>query len=206
MSDQPRGTLYIFSAPSGAGKTSLVTALLESMDNIMVSVSHTTRAPREGEVNGQHYHFIDVPTYDKMVAANDFIEHAQVFDNFYGTSQAEIEAKLAEGQDVILEIDWQGARQVSKRMQTTSVFILPPSRPELENRLRGRGTDSDEIIQRRMRDAITEMEHYGEYDYLVVNDDFDTALSELRAIVTSQRLCLSRQKDELEGLLSQLLA
>ncbi len=206
MSDQPRGTLYIFSAPSGAGKTSLVTALLESTDNIMVSVSHTTRAPREGEVNGQHYHFIDVPTYDKMVAADDFVEHAQVFDNFYGTSQAAIEAKLAEGQDVILEIDWQGARQVRERMQTTSVFILPPSRPELENRLRGRGTDSDEIIQRRMRDAITEMEHYGEYDYLVVNDDFDTALLELRAIVTSQRLCLSRQKDELERLLSQLLA
>jgi guanylate kinase len=206
MSDQPRGTLYIFSAPSGAGKTSLVTALLESTDNIMVSVSHTTRAPREGEVNGQHYHFIDVPTYDKMVAANDFVEHAQVFDNFYGTSQAAIEAKLAEGLDVILEIDWQGARQVRERMQTTSVFILPPSRPELENRLRGRGTDSDEIIQRRMRDAITEMEHYAEYDYIVVNDDFDTALAELSAVVTCQRLHQTRQKDHLATLLSQLLA
>lgn len=201
-----QGTLYIFSAPSGAGKTSLVTALLENTDNIMVSVSHTTRVPREGEVNGQHYHFIDVPTYDKMVAANDFVEHAQVFDNFYGTSQAAIEAKLAEGLDVILEIDWQGARQVRERMQTISVFILPPSRAELENRLRGRGTDSDEIIERRMSDAISEMEHYGEYDYIVVNDDFDTALAELKAVVTSQRLHLRRQKGQLADLLGQLLA
>lgn len=200
------GTLYIFSAPSGAGKTSLVTALLEDTEQIMVSVSHTTRAPREGEVDGQHYHFIDVPTYNKMVEDNAFVEHAQVFDNFYGTSQAAIEARLAEGMDVILEIDWQGARQVRERMPSTSVFILPPSRPELESRLRGRGTDSDEIIARRMRDAISEMEHYGEYDYIVVNDDFDTALAELKAIVTSQRLCLDRQKEHLAGLLAQLLA
>ena len=200
------GTLYIFSAPSGAGKTSLVTALLQNTDNIMVSVSHTTRAPREGEIDGQHYHFVDVPTYNKMVADNAFVEHAQVFDNFYGTSQAAIEAKLAEAIDVILEIDWQGARQVRERMSATSVFILPPSRRELENRLRGRGTDSDEIIERRMRDAISEMEHYGEYDYIVGNDEFDTALSELQAIVTSQRLHLTRQKGHLEELLAQLLA
>ena len=204
--DNLTGTLYIFSAPSGAGKTSLVKALLEATENIMVSVSHTTRAPREGEVDGQHYHFIDVPTYNKMVEDNAFVEHAQVFDNFYGTSQAAIEAKLAEGMDVILEIDWQGARQVRERMQTTSVFILPPSRQELESRLRGRGTDSDEIIARRMRDAISEMEHYGEYDYLMVNDDFDTALNELRAIVTSQRLQLVRQQSRLDVLLRQLLA
>jgi guanylate kinase len=200
------GTLYIFSAPSGAGKTSLVTALLESTDNIMVSVSHTTRAPREGEVDGQHYHFVDIPSFEKMVADNAFVEHAQVFDNYYGTSQAAIEARLAEGIDVILEIDWQGARQVRERMQATSVFILPPSRPELEKRLRGRGTDSDAIIQRRMRDAIREMEHYAEYDYIVVNDAFDTALGELEAIVTSQRLQIVRQKDHLAGLLQQLLA
>jgi guanylate kinase len=200
------GTLYIFSAPSGAGKTSLVTALLESTDNIMVSVSHTTRAPREGEVDGQHYHFVDIPSFEKMVADNAFVEHAQVFDNYYGTSQAAIEARLAEGIDVILEIDWQGARQVRDRMQATSVFILPPSRPELEKRLRGRGTDSDAIIQRRMRDAIREMEHYAEYDYIVVNDAFDTALGELEAIVTSQRLQIVRQKDHLAGLLQQLLA
>ena len=206
MSEQTHGTLYIFSAPSGAGKTSLVTALLENTDNIMVSVSHTTRAPREGEADGQHYHFIDVPTYKKMVEANDFVEHAQVFDNFYGTSQAAIEAKLADGLDVILEIDWQGARQVRERMQATSVFILPPSRSELENRLRGRGTDSDEIIARRMRDAISEMKHYGEYEYIVVNDDFDTALLDLKAIVSSQRLHSSRQKGHLAELLGQLLA
>jgi guanylate kinase len=205
-SNSVTGTLYIFSAPSGAGKTSLVTALLKSTDQIMVSVSHTTRAPREGEVDGQHYHFIDVPTYNNMVEGNAFVEHAQVFDNFYGTSQASIEAKLAEGMDVILEIDWQGARQVRERMQTTSVFILPPSRAELESRLRSRGTDSDEIIARRMRDAISEMEHYGEYDYIVVNDDFDTALADLKAIVTSQRLHLARQQDQLVELLGQLLA
>lgn len=172
----------------------------------MVSVSHTTRAPREGEVDGQHYHFIDIEDYQKMVANNDFVEHAQVFDNFYGTSQSALEARLAEGIDVILEIDWQGARQVRERMESVSVFILPPSRAELENRLRGRGTDSDEIIQRRMQDAITEMEHYGEYDYIVVNDAFDTALAELQAIVTSQRLGLARQKRALAGLLEQLLA
>jgi len=206
MSYQPHGILYIFSAPSGAGKTSLVTALIAATDNLMDSVSHTTRAKREGEVGGQHYHFIDVATYNKMVEANDFVEHAQVFDNFYGTSQAAIEAKLAEGIDVILDIDWQGARQVRERMQATSVFILPPSRPELENRLRDRGTDSDEIIQRRMRDAISEMEHYGEYEYIVVNDDFDTAVAELKAIVSSQRLHLSRQKGLLADLLGQLLA
>jgi len=200
------GTLYIFSAPSGAGKTSLVTALLENTDNIMVSVSHTTRAPREGETDGQHYHFIDVPTYNKMVEDGAFVEHAQVFDNFYGTSQPAIEAKLAEGIDIILEIDWQGARQVRERMDATSVFILPPSRPELENRLRGRGTDSDEIIERRMSDAISEMEHYGEFDYIVVNDDFDTALAELKAIVTGQPQHPSHEKDELTDLLSQLLA
>jgi guanylate kinase len=207
MSDNSvTGTLYIFSAPSGAGKTSLVSALLEHTDDIMVSVSHTTRVPREGEVDGKHYHFIDVDTYQKMVANNDFVEHAQVFDNFYGTSQPALEARLAEGMDVILEIDWQGANQVRARMDSVSVFILPPSRAELEKRLRGRGTDSDEIIQRRMRDAISEMKHYGEYDYLVVNDEFDRALAELSAIVTCQRLGLARQQQVLADLLQQLLA
>jgi len=200
------GTLYIFSAPSGAGKTSLVNELLESMQGIMVSVSHTTRAMRPGEENGVHYHFIDIPTFEGMVAENAFLEHARVFDNYYGTSQAAIEAKLAEGLDVILEIDWQGARQVRERMQATSVFILPPSRAELENRLKGRGQDSDEIIARRMRDAVTEMEHYGEFDYIVVNDDFDTALAELCAVVTCQRLARRRQQQALQPLLTDLLA
>ena len=206
MSDSPAGTLYIFSAPSGAGKTSLVTALIEQTDQLMVSVSHTTRAKREGEVDGKHYHFVDVAVYQQMVKDNAFVEHAQVFDNFYGTSQAAIETKLAEGMDVILEIDWQGARQVRERMQTTSVFILPPSKAALRERLQGRGTDSDEIIDRRMRDAISEMQHYAEYDYIIVNDDFEVALAELKAIVTSSRLHGYRQKVHLTALLEQLLA
>jgi len=203
---QNLGTLFIFSAPSGAGKTSLVTALIEQTEQLMVSVSHTTRAMREGEVDGTHYHFIDVPAYRQMVEEKAFVEHAQVFDNFYGTSQAAIESKLVEGLDVILEIDWQGARQVRERMRSTSVFILPPSKPALRERLQGRGTDNEEIIDRRMRDAISEMQHYDEYDYIVVNDDFDTALEEIKAIVTSSRLHESRQKAQLSALLAQLLA
>jgi len=201
----PSGTLYIFSAPSGAGKTSLVTALIEQTEKIMVSVSHTTRAKRDGEVDGQHYHFIDVETYQQMVDDNIFVEHAQVFDNFYGTSQLALEKKLREGVDVILEIDWQGARQVRERLTTRSVFILPPSKAALRERLLGRGTDSDAIIDRRMNDAIGEMQHFSEYDYIVVNDDFDTALSEIKAIVSSSRLHESRQKAYLAPLLAQLL-
>jgi len=206
MSDKSHGTLYIFSAPSGAGKTSLVTALIEQTDKLIVSVSHTTRAKRDGEMDGTHYHFIDVAAYQQMVKADVFVEHAQVFDNFYGTSQLALEEKLAEGVDVILEIDWQGARQVRERMPATSVFILPPSKAALRERLQGRGTDSDDIIDRRMNDAISEMQHYGEYDYIVVNDDFDTALAEIRAIVISSRLHESRQKAHLAPLLAQLLA
>ena len=201
------GTLYIFSAPSGAGKTSLVTELVKSTDKLMVSVSHTTRSMRPGEENGVHYHFIDIPMFEKMVAENAFLEHAQVFDNFYGTSQKAIETQLAKGVDVILEIDWQGARQVRERMpDNISVFILPPSRAELESRLKGRGQDSEEIIARRMRDAVSEMEHYGEYDFIVVNDDFNIALEELKAIVTSQRLAGTRQQQALRDLLADLLA
>ncbi len=202
-----KGTLYIFSAPSGAGKTSLVTELVKSTDRLMVSVSHTTRAMRPGEENGVHYHFIDVATFENMVADDVFLEHARVFDNYYGTSQQAIEEQLANGFDVILEIDWQGARQVRQRMpDNVSVFILPPSRAELENRLKGRGQDSDDIIARRMRDAVSEMEHYAEYDYMVVNDDFETALAELKSIVNSRRLVASRQQLALQGLLTELLA
>jgi guanylate kinase len=205
--NEVKGTLYIFSAPSGAGKTSLVTELVKSTDKLMVSVSHTTRAMRPGEENGVHYHFIDIPTFEKMAADNAFLEHARVFDNYYGTSQKAIEEQLAKGVDIILEIDWQGARQVRERMPANvSVFILPPSRAELEKRLKGRGQDSDEIIARRMRDAVSEMEHYGEYDFIVVNDDFETALGELDAIVTSQRLAAPRQRQVLQDLLTDLLA
>ncbi|MBI1423618.1 MAG: guanylate kinase [Gammaproteobacteria bacterium] len=201
------GTLYIFSAPSGAGKTSLVKALIEATPNLVVSISHTTRAMRSGEEHGVHYHFINVEAFQQMVAAGQFLEHAQVFDNFYGTSQSAIEQQLAEGLDVILEIDWQGARQVRHRMAgTVSVFILPPSRAELERRLSGRGTDSTEIVARRMRDAVSEMTHYGEYDYVVINDDFQLALADLRSIISSERLRLARQQQVHSELLAELLA
>lgn len=182
------GTLFVFAAPSGAGKTSLVKALLENMGGISVSVSHTTRAMRPGEEGGIDYHFVDIPGFEQMVSEDAFLEHAKVFDNYYGTSRTGIEQQLALGKDVILEIDWQGARQVCKLMpDTAGVFILPPSRQALEERLRGRGQDSEEIIARRMRDAQSESAHYDEFDYLVINDDFDTALAELQAIVTCHR-------------------
>ena len=206
LPDYP-GTLFVFAAPSGAGKTSLVKALLESMDGISVSVSHTTRAMRPGEENGIAYHFVDVPKFEKMVAENAFLEHARVFDNYYGTSRTGIEQQLAMGMDVILEIDWQGAWQVRKLMpETVGVFILPPSREALEQRLRGRGTDSEEIIARRMRDAQSESSHYNEFDYVVINDDFDTALAELQAIVTSRRLRLSSQAWRHGKMIAALLA
>jgi guanylate kinase len=201
------GTLYIISAPSGAGKTSLVKALLEQTGQLTVSVSHTTRAPRPGEVDGQDYHFTDPDTFRGMIAAQAFLEHAQVFDNFYGTAHASVLELLAQGLDVILEIDWQGAQQVRARMPAAvSIFILPPSREELEKRLRGRNTDSEAVIARRMRDAISEMSHYREFDYLVFNDDFDTALGELRAIILARRQLAARQIARQQPLLDALLA
>jgi guanylate kinase len=183
------GTLYIISAPSGAGKTSLVKALLERLDGITVSVSHTTRAPRPGEQDGADYHFIDKDRFEALVAAGEFLEHAQVFDNYYGTRRETLVERLEAGEDVILEIDWQGARQVFEAFpQAIKVFILPPSRDALYERLRARGQDSEAVIQRRMADAITEMCHYDEYHYLVINDDFNTALADLEALFRSQRL------------------
>ena len=201
------GTLYIVSAPSGAGKSSLLSALLDSMGgDLAVSVSHTTRAPRPGEVDGKDYHFVDVQTFRAMADAGAFLEHAQVFDNFYGTSRAGVEAQLAEGQDVILEIDWQGARLVRELLpQAVSIFILPPSRAALGERLRNRGQDDSAVIERRMRDAISEMSHYGEYDYLVINDVFATAQEELAAIMRSHRLRLAAQVWRHAGLLTALL-
>jgi guanylate kinase len=179
------GTLYIVSAPSGAGKTSLVRALLESTaDNLVLSVSHTTRAPRPGEVDGRDYHFVAVETFRHMIEENAFLEHAQVFDHYYGTARAGIDTQLAQGRDVILEIDWQGARQVRRALpQSIGIFILPPSRATLEERLRARGQDDDAVIARRMRDAMSEISHYGEYDYLVINDVFHTARDELATIL-----------------------
>ncbi|MEN8107131.1 MAG: guanylate kinase [Pseudomonadota bacterium] len=206
--DKGQGTLYIISAPSGAGKTSLLRALLDSSGSqLALSVSHTTRYPRPGDVDGQDYHFIDSGTFTAMIAAGDFLEHAKVFDNFYGTSSAGVQAQLAAGQDVILEIDWQGARQVRAAMpDSTGIFILPPSREALQERLRDRGQDDDEMIARRMRDAISEMSHYDEYDYLIINDVFQAAHDELAAIITSRRLRLPAQARQQADLLASLLA
>ncbi len=206
MQNNSTGTLYVFSAPSGAGKTSLVKALLEQTNDIGVSVSHTTRDPREGEVNGKDYNFVSQNDFKSLISQNAFLEHAQVFDNFYGTSQIWVEQELQDGRDVILEIDWQGAQQIRQQMpDMVSVFILPPSREELLKRLTGRGTDSEEIIARRMQDAESEMSHYGEFDYLIINDDFDIALQELRSIVLARRQRTSAQSQIQQGLLQNLL-
>ena len=198
-------TLYIVAAPSGAGKTSLVKELVDQDEQIMVSVSNTTRDMRPGEVDGVHYNFTEIETFKGMVADGKFLEHAQVFDNFYGTSRDWVEAKLAEGVDVILEIDWQGGRQVKQAFPAAvGIFILPPSRSALEERLRGRGQDGEDIIARRMQDAKSEISHYDEFDFVVVNDDFDVALEDLRVIIHARRL---RQQGQpgLEALVKDLL-
>lgn len=200
------GQLYIFSAPSGAGKTSLVEALLKSTSGIEVSVSHTTRAMRPGEENGVHYHFVDTAEFEKMVEAAAFLEDAKVFDNYYGTSQKAVEDRLSQGEDVILEIDWQGAQQVRKLMPfAISVFILPPSREALEQRLNSRGQDSAEIIARRMRDATSDMEHYVEFDYVIINDDFDEATQQLKSIVLAQRQRIEVITQREHGVLERML-
>ncbi len=200
------GTLYIISAPSGAGKTSLVKMLVESIDDIRVSVSHTTRQMRPGEIDGVNYNFVEIAVFEQMVKGEAFLEHAQVFDNYYGTSRDWVEQQLREGIDVILEIDWQGAQQVRPRMPgCVSVFILPPSRDELIRRLRGRGQDSEEVIQRRFSDAVTDMSHYTEYDYVVINDDFDEALTDLAAIMRARRQRREVQRVRQSELLAELL-
>jgi len=204
--EPPRGTLFIVSAPSGAGKTSLVKALVESTAALEVSVSHTTRPMRPGEVDGVHYHFVPVETFRERVDAGDFLEYAEVFDNLYGTSRTAVLDRLAAGVDVILEIDWQGAQQVQRQIpEAVSIFILPPSREALEERLRGRGQDGEEVIARRMRDAEREMSHWEAFDYLVINDRFATALEELQAIVTARRLRREAQAVRHAALLKSLL-
>lgn len=200
------GILFVVSAPSGAGKTSLVRALLQLDAAPRLSISYTTRAPRPGEVDGEHYHFVDARTFDAMVAEGAFVEYARVFDNAYGTAEPALRAVLERGEDLLLEIDWQGARQVRERFpDAVSIFVMPPSLPALEQRLRGRGQDSDDVIAGRMARARDELSHYGEYDYLVVNDDFDTALSELRAIIVAERLRRARQIRCLHQVLEQML-
>lgn len=204
-----QGTLYIISSPSGAGKSSLINALLtkhNAAGKMQLSVSHTTRAMRPGEENGVHYHFVQVEEFKELIARGDFLEWAEVFGNYYGTSRAAIEACLAQGIDVFLDIDWQGARQIREQMPTKSIFILPPSRSELEQRLIGRGQDSAEVIAGRMEKAIAEMVHYDEYDYVIINEDFEQALFQLRAIIECQRLELRQQQRAQQNLLQQLLA
>lgn len=203
---QVRGNLFILSAPSGAGKSSLINALLDKHSNMQVSVSHTTRAPRPGEENGVHYHFVDQQTFKELIANDDFFEWAQVFDNYYGTSKAAIEQQLANGIDVFLDIDWQGARQVRELApEVTTIFILPPSKEELQSRLTNRGQDSADVIASRMEKAQSESSHYDEYDYVVVNDDFDTALGEIATIVEATRLSLHTQKHKHSELIAELL-
>ena len=200
------GTLYTVSAPSGAGKTSLVNALVERCRDLRVSVSHTTRPIRPGEQDGVNYHFVAEASFLAMLERSEFLEHARVFGNLYGTSGVWVEQQLSLGQDIILEIDWQGAQQVKRLLpQTQAIFILPPSRETLLQRLRDRGQDDPAIIENRMNVAVEEMSHYVESDFLVVNKDFDRALDELQAIVTSQRLRTLRQQDALGDMLQELL-
>ena len=200
------GTLYTVSAPSGAGKTSLVNALIERCEGLQVSVSHTTRPMRPAEKEGVNYHFVSDNVFVDMLDRAEFLEHAQVFGNLYGTSSVWLEEQLDRGLDVILEIDWQGARQVKQLLpETQSIFILPPSRQALQQRLSLRGQDNPGIIEGRMNAAVAEMSHYVESDFLVVNKDFDQALDELQCIVASQRLRTARQQKILSSMLQNLL-
>ena len=202
-----KGTLYVISAASGAGKTSLVSALLKQLVDIEVSVSHTTRAPREGEIDGKDYHFISDEKFQEMVAAGDFFESASVFGNMYGTSRQHIQEQLLKGKDVILEIDWQGARQIRQLVtDCKSIYILPPSVAELRERLTSRGKDDEKIIEQRMREAVNEMSHYAEFEYLLINDDFDEALDSLASIIKGERMLFEHQQQKHADLLAELLA
>ena len=200
------GTLYIVAAPSGGGKTSLTRALLEREPGIVLSVSYTSRLPRPGEVDGVHYHFVSRGVFEEMIKRGEFFEHALVHGDLKGTARAQVERVLAQGKDVLLEIDWQGARQVRAQMaDTVSVFILPPSRAELERRLRARASDSEATIRRRLADSRADIVHAHEFDYLLVNDDFAVALADLGAIVTTRQLRAVQQRERYAALLADLL-
>ncbi|TLY70370.1 MAG: guanylate kinase [Gammaproteobacteria bacterium] len=202
-----RGRLFVISAPSGAGKTTLVKALLQSEPRLRLSVSHTTRKMRPTESQGREYHFVTLAEFERRVAAGEFLEHARVFDNFYGTSREFVEAQLRQGHDVVLEIDWQGAQQVRRALpRCVTIFILPPSRAALAERLARRATDTPEVIARRLADAAADMAHYREFDYLIVNDDFTQAVGDLRRIVAGRGEDLSSARPELAPLLQELLA
>ena len=200
--------LFTISAPSGAGKTSLVKALLEKRGaSVAVSVSHSTRPIRPGEVDGVAYHFVSLAEFEQMVADDEFLENARVFDNCYGTARSSVESLLTSGKHVILEIDWQGARQVKAKLpDTMGIFILPPSREQLEQRLRARGTDDETVIARRMRDADREMSHFHDAEYLVINDNFEQALFDLEAIIHSQGLTRERQASKNQPLIASIRA
>ena len=202
-----RGRLFILAAPSGAGKTSLVRELLVRKPDLRLSISHTTRPKRVTEVDGREYHFVSVEQFERMADEGRFLEYARVFDNYYGTAREPVEARLAGGGDVVLEIDWQGARQVRRVLpESVTIFVLPPSRAALEQRLRGRATDSAEVIARRLSDAVSDMTHWGEFDYVVVNDDFGQAVDDLAGIIEGRGGPLAASRRGLEPLLAQLLA
>ncbi|HET7649889.1 MAG TPA: guanylate kinase [Gammaproteobacteria bacterium] len=202
-----RGRLYLITAPSGAGKTSLVKALVQSHPRLEFSISYTTRPKRPTETEGRDYHFVGVDEFRRMIEAGEFLEHAQVFDNYYGTARHTVESSLGAGRDVLLEIDWQGARQVREALpEAVSIFILPPSRAELERRLRNRGTDSDEVIARRLRDAVADMSHWSEFDYVVVNDNFALAQTALGDILAGKGEASRSARPALAPVVSALLA
>jgi len=198
--------LYVIAAPSGGGKTSLISALLERDEQVALSVSHTTRPPRPGEIDGIHYYFVDDKTFQKLIDQHAFLEYATVFGHRYGTGRAAIGRQLKEGFDVMLDIDWQGARQVKQSFPSCcSIFVLPPSLRELKRRLRNRGQDSEEVIDRRMRQARSEISHCREFDFLIINDDFEAALEDLQSIVRRHRPVRKEDKERIDALLAELL-
>lgn len=200
------GIPIIIAAPSGAGKTTLVNALLKTLPNLTFSISYTTRAKRPSEKEGVDYHFISKEQFEKLIATDAFLEYANVFGNFYGTHKAEVEKLLQAGKDVLFEIDWQGAKQIRhKLLQSVSVFILPPSYETLMQRLINRSQDNEAVITKRMQQAKNEIAHYEDFDYVIVNDNLDDALADLMAIIRSQRLIYSRQKNNLKQLITELL-
>jgi guanylate kinase len=203
----PQGRLYVVAAPSGAGKTSLVKALMEREPRIQFSVSYTTRPPRPKEVPGRDYHFVTMQRFEEMAANHEFLEHARVFDNCYGTGVSAVQEALSNGEQLLLEIDWQGARQVRARLpEARSIFILPPSRRALEERLKGRSTDSEDVIRRRLRDAADDLGHWNEFDYVVVNDRFEQALADLQAIVEDRGGPLRAGRPEVVQLAAALVS
>lgn len=205
MADQRN--LFLMTAPSGAGKTSLVHALLQRHPNLRFSVSYTTRPKRPAEVEGRDYHFVNEAEFRRMVTAGEFLEHARVFEHCYGTARRAVENELAQGHDLLLEIDWQGAAQVRRAMPgAVSIFILPPSCAELQRRLRKRATDSEAVIERRLREAVADMRHWPEFDYVIVNDDFERAVAELEAVLTGRGAASRADRPDLQPLVASLLA